>query len=158
MEIINQSNASHFEKYCWNWALKMNSPKLCFGNLRRIKMCTIYLDECTEEAMFVKAVSSEEATDNSQWMKMSLNTADYKLMEDCLYRNLYHSCPGKNVQRKFSHSFFLGNVHNYICSSSLAPVSPSLQQVSSLHFVLHFYPLLSLEDLAHKVLLHFCLL
>lgn len=35
----------------------MNSSKLCVGNLRRIKMCTIYLEECTEEAMFVKAVS-----------------------------------------------------------------------------------------------------
>lgn len=35
MEIINQNCASHFEKYCWNRVLKINSPKLCFGNLRR---------------------------------------------------------------------------------------------------------------------------
>lgn len=50
MEIINQSCANHFEKYC----LKMNSPKLCFGNLRRTKICTINLEECTEEECLSK--------------------------------------------------------------------------------------------------------
>lgn len=74
-------------------------------------MCTMYLAECTKE-MFVKAVSSDEVTDNSQRMKMSLNEAGYKLREDCLYHNLYHSCAGYNVQRKFLYLFSLGNVHN----------------------------------------------
>lgn len=50
MEIINQSCANHFEKYC----LKMNPPKLCFGNLRRTKICTINLEECTEEECLSK--------------------------------------------------------------------------------------------------------
>lgn len=157
MKIINQSCASHFEKYCWKRASKMNSTKLCFGNLRRIKMCTIYLEECTEEAMFVKAVSSEEVTDNSQWMKISLNTADYKSMEDCLYHNLYHFCPGQNVQRKYFYPFSPGNVQTRLCSSFLTPVIPSLQRASNSHFVLHFYPLLPVEHLAHKMLWHFCL-
>lgn len=74
-------------------------------------MCTIYLEECTEEAMFVKAVSFEKVTDNSQGMKTSPNKANYKLMVDCLYHNLYLSCLGQNVQRKCSYSLFLGNVH-----------------------------------------------
>lgn len=112
---------------------------------------------CTEEAMFVKAVSSEEVTDNSQWMKISLNTADYKSMEDCLYHNLYHFCPGQNVQRKYSYPFSPGNVQTWLCSSFLAPLIPSLQRASNSHFVLHFYPLLPVEHLAHKMLLHFCL-
>lgn len=69
--------------------------------------------------MFVKAVSSEEVTDNSLRMKMSLNSADDKLIEDCLYHNLYHFSQGKMSNEKLS-TLFLGNVHTHLCSSSLA--------------------------------------
>lgn len=52
--------------------------------------------------MFVKAVSSEEVTDNSLRMKMSLNSADDKLIEDCLYHNLYHFSQGKMSNENLS--------------------------------------------------------